>query len=484
MTAEGYRASLRELHPDVWVRGRRVPSVADEPLLAPGVNALALTYEMALRPELADTMLVELPGGGLANRMNALDTSADDLLRKLEACRLLCRATGCAQRYLTHDALGALAEITSLADASLGTEYAGRLAVFAERAAERDLACAVAMTDARGDRSRRPHQQADPDQYLRVVERRPDGAVLRGAKVNITGAPYCHEVIVLPTRAMTAEDGDYAVACVVPIDAPGLRVISRPAGRAGVRAAPFSAQYGQATAMLVFDDVVVPWDRVLLCGEFSLAGRLAEAYANHHRHSCIGCRAALGDIVIGAAVEMAVANGLSVERGHLRGCLAQLISIVEGFYACGIAASVRGRRTAGGCFVPDGVYSNIGKLMLAEQVPVMFRVAQEMAGGVVATVPTPEDVEAGGELVRRYLDGAVVGGAEHRVNVARLMADLTASDEGGWYALISLHGGGSPEALRASAVRQYDVEGRRELARRLACLGGGEGGCSGCGSCG
>jgi 4-hydroxybutyryl-CoA dehydratase/vinylacetyl-CoA-Delta-isomerase len=114
----------------------------------------------------------------------------------------------------------------------------------------------------------------------------------------------------------------------------------------------------------------------------------------------------------------------------------------------------------------------------------MFRVAQEMAGGVVATVPTPEDVEAGGELVRRYLDGAVVGGAEHRVNVARLMADLTASDEGGWYALISLHGGGSPEALRASAVRQYDVEGRRELARRLACLGGGEGGCSGCGSCG
>src|SRR4030088_2181886 len=149
-------------------------------------------------------------------------------------------------------------------------------------------------------------------------------------------------------------------------------------------------------------------------------------------------------------------TGLSPRRGHLRPCLAQLITIVEGFYACGIAASVRGRQTVAGNWIPDGVYANIGKLLLAEQVPVMFRLAQEMAGGIVATVPTPEDVAApeNAELVRRYLDGATAGGSPHRIIVARLLKDLSASDEGGWYALISLHGGGSPEALRASAVRQ------------------------------
>jgi 4-hydroxybutyryl-CoA dehydratase/vinylacetyl-CoA-Delta-isomerase len=485
LSADAYRLSLRELHPDVWVRGRRVDSVADEPLLAPGVNAIARTYEMALQPELAETLLAELPDGRRVNRMNALDAGGDDLLRKLEACRLLCRATGCAQRYLMHDAVGALAEITHLADAEHGTEYAPRLAAFVERGADDDLTCAVAMTDPKGDRSRRPHQQADPDQYLRVVERHSRGIVLRGAKLNVTGAPYSHEVVVLPTRAMTEADADHAVAAVVPIDAPGLRVISRPAGRTDPRSSPFSASYGQATAMLLFDDVLVSWERVLLCGEHALAGRLAEAFANHHRHSCIGCRAALGDIVIGAAVEMATANGLSVHRGHLRSCLAQLIGIVEGFYACGIAASVRGHRTAAGNWIPDGVYANVGKLMLAEQVPVMFRIAQEMAGGVVATVPTPEDVAApeNAELVRRYLAGATGGGAEHRINVARLLQDLSASDEGGWYALISLHGGGSPEALRSSAVRQYDLDSRRELARRLACFAHADGGCAGCGSC-
>ena len=485
LSAGGYRDSLRELHPDVWVRGRRVDSVADEPLLGPGVNAIATTYAMALRPELAETLVVALPDGRRVNRMNALDTGTDDLLRKLEACRLLCRATGCAQRYLTHDALGALAEITHVADAERGTEYAARLAALVERAGDADLTCAIAMTDPRGDRSRRPHQQADPQQYLRIVERRRDGIVLRGAKLNITGAPYAHEVLVLPTRAMTEADADHAVAAVVPVDARGLRIISRPAGRTDPRSSPFSASYGQATAMLLFDDVLVPWERVLLCGEHALAGRLAEAYANHHRHSCIGCRAALGDIVVGAAVEMAEANGLTAQRGHLRSCLAQLITIVEGFYACGIAASVRGRRTLAGNWAPDGVYANVGKLLLAEQVPVMFRLAQEMAGGIVATLPTPEDVAApeNAELVRRYLDGAVAGGAEHRINVARLLQDLSASDEGGWYALISLHGGGSPEAMRASAVRQYDLDSRRELARRLACFAHADGGCAGCGSC-
>lgn len=486
MTAEEFRESLRQRQPDVWVRGHRVESVADEPLLQPGVNAVAETYRLALDPCHARLMLAERPDGRVVNRLTALDYSSDDLLRKLEMCRLLCRGVGCAQRYLMHDALGALAQTAAHLDADLGRDYFPRLLAYLEHVQEQDLTCAVALTDAKGDRGLRPHEQADPDLYLRIAERRRDGIVVRGAKANITGAPYTHEIIVLPTRAMLAADADYAVSFAVPVDAPGLRMIARPAGRPGDAEAPFSSRFGQCTALLVFEDVFIPWERVFLDGEHAYAGRLAEAFANHHRQSCIGCRAGLGDLIIGAAATMAEQNGLPVgETGHLRAATAELIRIVEGFYATGVAASVYGRKTAAGTYEPDQVYANLGKLLLAQQVYDLFRLAHEIAGGIVVNAPTAADAanpETAG-LIARYLVGREGVTAAERIEMARFLQDLTASGEAGWYAVISAHGGGSPEALRRSAVRGYDLAERQDLARRLACFAKSDEGCGGCGSC-
>lgn len=487
MNGMDYVESLREYNPDVQVKGKKVTSIADEPLLKPGVNAVAVTYELAHVDEHKEIMLATLPNGKNVNRMNALDYSRDDLLKKLEATRLICKWTGCGQRYLMHDALSALAEITAMVDDEKNTEYFPRLQNYLEHVQKYDLTCGVAVTDAKGDRSKRPHEQAHPDYYVHVVERNDKGIVVRGAKANITGAPYMHELIVLPTRAMKQKDSDYALSFAVRVDAPGIKMIAKPAGRPEDKEAVFSSNYGQSTALIIFNDVFIPWENVFLCGEWEYAGLLAESFANHHRQSCIGARAGLGDMIIGAAALMSEYNGLPHDEvKHIKANMAELIRITEGFYATGIAAAVQGKKTAGGNYVPDPVQSNIGKWMLAEQVYNIFKIAHEISGGIITTAPTAEDVEMpeSKDLIEKYLSAQNGVSASERIHMSRFIEDLTASKEGGFYSLISLHGGGSPEAMRMSTVRNYDFdEQKQHVLHKLKCFAKLEGTCKNCVSC-
>ncbi|MBL8667569.1 MAG: hypothetical protein JNM48_08930, partial [Rhodospirillales bacterium] len=366
MSSADYRESLRRYRPRVFVDGRRIDSVADEPALAPGINAIGVTYDFALVPEHAPVMrAIEAASGREVNRMLHLNRSGDDLLRKLEAVRLVCRESGCAQRYLTHDALNAIYQTTHRLNAAHRSEYHGRLLGYLRQVQDQDLTCGVAMTDAKGDRSLRPHQQPVADTYVRVVGRKPGGIVIRGTKAIVTGAPYVHDLLVMPCRAMTAADADFAVCCAVPLDAPGLTIVARPAGRPGEKAALFTGRYGQSTGVALFDDVFVPDERVFLAGEWEHTGFLVSSYATHHRHSCIGARAGFGDLLIGAGVLMCEANGLDPDaHPHLREAMVELISIVEGFYACGVAASVYPEADPAGTVQPDTVFANIGKLLL------------------------------------------------------------------------------------------------------------------------
>lgn len=487
MTGKEYVESLRKYNPDIQVKGKKVTSVADEPLFQPGINAIAVTYELAHQEQHQDIMLATLSDGTKVNRLNALDFNRDDLLKKLEMTRLICKWTGCGQRYLMHDALGALAEVTTMTDKAKKTDYTAVFQEYLTHVQKNDLTCGTAVTDAKGDRSKRPHEQENPDMYVHVVDKNEKGIYVSGAKINITGAPYVHELIVLPTRAMQKGDADYAVSFACPVDAPGLKMIAKPAGRPDDPEAPFSSNFGQSTAMIIFDKVFIPWNRVFLCGEWEFAGDLAEAFANHHRHSCIGARAGLGDMIIGASALMAEYNGLPhTEVAHIRRSMSELIRITEGFYATGVAASVYGQKTVGGNFVPDSVQSNIGKLMLAEQVYDIFRIAHDIGGAIIVTAPTAEDMAAAesGDLISEYLVGKNGVSADERINMARFLEDLTASKEGGFYSVISLHGGGSPEALRMSAVRNYDFETQKEHIRhKLKCFAKVEGTCKSCVTC-
>ncbi len=479
MSSRDYRESLRRQRPRVYVNGRAVESVPDEPLLAPGVNALGVSYDFALREDLAHWMRARIagpPGTGerWINRMMAIPASRDDLLHKLEAVRLLCQETGCAQRYLGGDALAALRQATHRIDAAEGTQYAARLEAQLERIWTEDLALGVAMTDGKGDRRLRPHAQPNPESHLRIVERRRDGVVLSGVKAIITGGPYVHELVVLPGRNLLEADADYAVAALVPLEAEGLTLVARPAGRPGEAAALFSRRRGQSTAVAIFDRVFVPWERVFLAGEWRHAGFLTRQYASHHRHTCIAARAGFGDLLIGAGALVTEANGIDLDRApNLRGRMVELIKIVEGFYACGVAASVHAHPDPSGVAVPEEVFANVGKLLLSTQIYDMQRLAHHVSGGLVVALPGPEEDHnpaTAGRLSELLAGRSDVPYAK-RVEVARLIEDLTASYQGGWYSVISLHGGGSPEAMELEIWRHYPLGDRVELVERLLELG-------------
>jgi 4-hydroxybutyryl-CoA dehydratase / vinylacetyl-CoA-Delta-isomerase len=471
MSADAYRESLRRFRPVVYVDGDRIDSVVDEPRLAPGVAAVAKTYEMALRSDLAPVMQAKVPGyEAPVNRMIALTTTSADLLNKLEAVRLVCQETGCAQRYLVGDALNALHQGTFEADAANGSEYHARLADYMRHVYDNDLTFGIAMTDAKGDRSLRPSQQRNPDAYVHIVERNSRGIVISGTKAIVTGAPYMHELLVLPGRAMTENDRDFAVACAVPIDAPGLTIVARPAGRPGEAAAKFSAKFGQSTGVCLFDRVEVPWERVFIAGENEQVAPTLYGYTAQHRHSCIAARAGFGDLLIGAGALMTEANGIDLDRHYnLRDSMIELIKIVEGFYACGVAASVYGEQHAAGNIAPEPVFANIGKLLLATQIYDMHRIAHHVSGGLVVTLPGPDE-DHNPATAGRLSDVLAARSDipyEKRIEVARIVEDLTASYQAGWYSLISMHGGGSPDAMKTEIWRHYPIGNKVDLVERL-----------------
>jgi len=471
MSAAEFRDSLDRYRPRVFVNGERVERVSADPRLAPGIAAIGVTYDLALKPEHRQLMTARQgTSGKTVNRMLHIDETSQDLLYKLEAVRLVCKETGCAQRYLTHDAFNGIFQATRRADAEHGTDYHQRFLAYMHEVQDQDLTLGVAMTDAKGDRSKKPGAQSNRDVYVHITERRKDGIVIRGTKAIVTGAPYMHGFLVMPCRTHTRDDADFAVCCAVPVDAEGVTIVARPAGRPGEAAAKFSAKYGQSTGVVQFDDVFVPWDRVFMAGETEEAGFLTTSYATHHRHSCIGARAGFGDLLIGAGALMTEANGLDTERhGHIREAMVELITITESFFACGVAASVYGMKDPAGSIMPDAVFSNIGKLLLATKIYDMHRLAHYVSGGLVVALPGPD--EDHNPETKASLSAVLAGRpdipAEQRLEVARFIEDLTASHQAGWYSVISLHGGGSPEAMKREIWRNYPVLEKRELVERL-----------------
>ena len=482
MSGDDFRESLRRYKPRVFLDGQQVASVADERGFGPGINAIALTYDYALKAKYAPIMTaVQHTSGKLVNRLSHINTSSGDLLNKLEAVRLVCQETGCAQRYLTHDALNAIGQVSSRIDDARGsTDNTARFLNYLHRVQDQDLTLGIAMTDAKGDRSKRPHEQSNVDSYLHIVERNATsngqhGIVISGTKAIVTGAPYVHELLVMPCRNMGREDADFAVCCAVPVDAPGITIIARPAGRPGEKVehgeALFSRKYGQSTGVVMFDKVFVPWDNVFYAGEWEHSGHLTYSYATHHRHTCIGARAGFGDLLIGAGALMCEANGFDpAKETHLREQMVELITITESFYACGVAASVYGKPDEHSkTFMPDPVFSNIGKLLLATKIYDMHRIAHYVSGGLIVTLPGPDEdhnPETGAKLSEVLRANPDVP-YEQRIETARFIEDLSAGYQGGWYSVISLHGGGSPAAMKQEIYRNYPIGSKVELVERI-----------------
>jgi 4-hydroxybutyryl-CoA dehydratase/vinylacetyl-CoA-Delta-isomerase len=474
-TKHEFVESLRALKQRAYVLGERVEEVTVHPILIPSLNALGRTYELAHEP--AYTALFRRAGldGEPVNCFTSLHRSQQDLLDKVKALRILGQQTGtCFQRCVGWDALNALESTTFEMDQALGTGYHRRLIEYLRYVQREDLVCNGAMTDAKGDRSLRPSQQADPDLYLRVVDRRPDGIVVRGAKAHQTGALFSHEIIAMPTLAMRPEDRDYAVAFAVPVDTSGVtHILGRQSCDTrkleGSTMDVGNATFGGHEALVIFDDVFVPAERVFMDGEWQFSRHLVERFAGYHRQSYGGCKVGVGDVLIGAAATAAEYAGVD-RASHVRRKLAEMVHLNETLYSCGLSCSVAGTAMPSGTYLVDLLLANVCKQNVTRFPYDIARLAEDLAGGLMVTMPSERDLDHPdiGPLVDKYLAGVAGVPTADRMRILRLIENLTLGSAAVSYRTESMHGAGSPEAQVIMIGRLSDLEARKGLAKRLA----------------
>ncbi len=476
MTGEQYIESIRKLNMEIYMFGKRVENPVDDPILRPSLNSVRMTYDLAQLPEYEDIMTAVSPETGeRINRFTHIHRSTKDLIKKVKMQRLLGQQTAaCFQRCVGMDAFNAEYATTYEMDQKYGTHYFENFKKFMFYCQENDLTVDGAMTDPKGDRGLAPHAQPDPDLYLRIVERREDGIVVRGAKAHQTGIINSHEVIVMPTCSMGPDDKDYAVSFAVPVDTKGIfMVIGRQScdtrKRENSDMDVGNAEFGGVEALVVFDDVFVPNERIFMCGETDYAGMLVERFAGYHRQSYGGCKVGVGDVLIGAAAVAADYNG-AARASHIKDKLIEMTHLNETLYCCGIACSAEGHATDSGNYIIDLLLANVCKQNVTRFPYEIVRLAEDIAGGLMVTAPSEADFrdEKLGPVIEKYLKGVADVSTENRLRILRLIENLSLGTAAVGYRTESLHGAGSPQAQRIMIARQGNLAMKKKLAKKIA----------------
>ena len=475
-TPEEYEASLRKLNFKIYLMGELVKNSVDHPIIRPSMNSVKMTYTLAQDPGHEDLMTAQSHlTGKKINLFCHLHQSTEDLVKKVKMQRLLGQQTGsCFQRCVGMDAINAVDSVTFEMDQKLGTRYHERFINFLLMMQEEDLTVDGAMTDPKGDRSLPPSQQADPDLYVHVVEKNDKGIVVRGAKAHQTGAVNSHWILVMPTVAMRKEDADYAVSFVAPADAEGIFYIY---GRQSCDTRKLeggeidvgNARFGGHEALMVFDNLFVPWENVLMCGEYEYSGLLVERFAGYHRQSYGGCKTGVGDVLIGAAAVAADYNG-AAKASHIKDKLIEMMHLNETLYACGIACSAEGHKTASGTYLINLLLANVCKQNVTRFPYEIARLAEDIAGGLMVTMASEKDLRHPeiGKVVEKYVKGVASVSSEQRCRILRLVENLTLGTAAVGYRTESMHGAGSPQAQRIMIARQGNLEYKKKLAKNIA----------------
>ncbi len=475
-TAQEYIDSIKQLRLNAYSFGKKIDCPAEHPLIRPSLNAVAMTYEVANNPEYQDvaTANSHLTGDRI-NRFTNIHRSTADLVSKVKMQRLLGQKTGtCFQRCVGMDALNALESTTFEIDQAQGTDYHQRFNKFLQYVQDNDLVCDGAMTDPKGDRSKRPFQQSDPDLFLHVVKDLQDGILVRGAKCHQTGALNSHEIIVMPTMSMQEEDADYAISFAIPADTPGITyILGRQASDTrkleGGAIDVGNAKFGGQECLVVFDDVFVPRERVFMHREYRFAGMLVERFAGYHRQSYGGCKVGVGDVLIGAVSNLLDYHGLS-NVSHAKDKLVEMVHLNETLYACGLACSTEGKATPSGTYLIDLLLANVCKLNVTRFPYEIARLAEDLAGGLMVTLPSEADFNSPevGPYMKKYLQGISGISTECRLRMLRLVENITIGATAVAYRTESMHGAGPPQAMRIMIARQADLERKKQFARDLA----------------
>lgn len=474
-TGQQYVESLRQLNLNLYLFGEKIECPVEHPMIIPSMNAVALTYDLALDPEFENLMTVPSSiTGEKISLFNQIFISKEDLVQKVKRQRMLGQKTGCCfQRCVGQDAFNAVYSTAFEVDKKYGTEYFQRFVKFIKYIQSEDLVTDGAMTDTKGDRGLPPSKQVDPDLYLRVVERKPDGIVVNGCKAHQTGIVNSHEILCMPTVAMTPEDKDYALSFSIPTDTEGITIIY---GRQscdtrkmeGTEIDVGNSHFGGHEALVIFDHVFVPNERVFLNGETEFVGMMVERFSGHHRPS-YACKAGVGDVLIGASALAAEYNGVA-KASHIKDKLIEMTHLNETLYASALACSYEGFATPSGAFLIDLLMANVCKQNVTRFPYEIGRLAEDIAGGLMVTQPSEKDFRSPeiGHYVDKYLRGVDSVPTENRMRIMRLIENLTLGTGAVGYRTESMHGAGSPQAQRVMINRFANLEYKKDLAKKIA----------------
>jgi 4-hydroxybutyryl-CoA dehydratase/vinylacetyl-CoA-Delta-isomerase len=480
MTGAEYIESLRARKPlTIYLMGQKIENPIDHPIIRASINSIALTYDLVHNPDYHEIMTAKsILTGETINRFCHLHQSVEDLQNKVKMQRLLGQKCGtCFQRCVGMDALNAVYLTTYEIDKKLGTNYHQRFLDYAKMAETKDWTIDGCMTDPKGDRSKRPSEQTNPDVYVHVTERRDDGVVIRGAKAHQTGAVNSHEHLIMPTLAMRKEDKDFTICCAIPADAEGITYYY---GRQScdLRRMDQTAEgdvdcgnpvYGGQECLIIFDDVFVPNERIFMNGENEFCGRIVESFSAYHRQSYGGCKVGVGDVLIGAAASIAEYNGV-LKASHIQDKITEMAHLNETLYSCGIAFSAAGQKTPAGNYLVDILLANVCKQNVTRFPYEIARLLQDIAGGLFVTCPSAKELSnpETRKVVEKYLVGADGVDTLDRIKMLRLIENLTLGRAAVGYLTESMHGAGSPQAQRIMIGRLSNIEEKMKLAKKLA----------------
>jgi len=458
------------MRPNIYKNGELIQDVTVHPATKRTVESHSRAFDAANDEKYrALFTTVSYLTGKPIMRFNSLMKSLDDIMNNAKLKREMYHFTGSCSGGVCvgWNAQNVMWAVTSDVDTEFGTNYHQRLEKWILQAEERGITCAGALTDAKGNRTLKPSQQENPDTNVRIVEKRNDGIVVRGAKVMICGAAASEEIFVLPGSSYKDTDADYAVSFVVPRDIEGLTLVEtrRPSDGREYEEGWDVPDTGISQAYLIFDNVFVPNERVFMAGEFKYTGKVIEYFTANYR-ACIGaCVAGQGDVMIGAAVLMARANGISNKKFDDK--FTVMAANNETTFGLGIGAMALGGPHPSGPWFAESKIAHLNKIYVATLPYETKRLCQEIGGGIVETGCTPSYADFKNLIYGNTLLNLVKAGpcsSESRLRATRLSEWLTigAGVPG------CMHGGGSPDGARMVVKAFTPFEKYVEMAKKIA----------------
>ncbi len=466
---QDYVKRISAKKPNLYINGEKIQNFVEHPNIKPIIDSIGLTYELALKDEfkditVANSQFIDEP----VNRFLHIYTEKEDLIKRINLARLLSQKLAtCNYRCVGCDILNALFATTYDMDEALKTNYHERLLNYIKHAQQNDLAISGALTDVRGDRSKAPSQQ--DDMYLKIVEKKSNGIVVKGAKICQSGALVVDETIVMPTIALKDSDKAYAVAFAIESGTEGVTyVLQNNAYEVKKRENPgweSGNPYGdRGTFLVIFDNVFIPWDRVFMCEEYSYAALLVSNFSDIHRYVGSGCKAGFIDTMIGAAKLMSEYNGIQ-NASHVVNKITDTVKAQESCYACGLAAGYESNKTKSGVWLPNSLYSNISKTLGLPAITTAAINLADITGGICVTAPSEKDLHNPeiGKYIEHYLKGSDAATTEQRMKLIKFVEYWIAGPHLGG----AIHGGGSPITPNIFIQRLAKIDDKKTLIKEL-----------------